>query len=258
MEGKKKYLSFSFLNTRVEYDVVIKIVNGDKQQEIRYATEIKKVDGWLNTHYIIKRTPQIVFPVVDNPYMEVLQLTSSLWKELHLLINNDGEIKKIVNLKEIQDYWTTTLQFKLAQRYEGTRIQGLIAQLDQLVKSEPQLIRKIEQDPFFYHWIKHNLGEYVKNDATGAYTKVGSLHSSYQIEQTKNGRTIQESVKKTAAELEQLKQKWKLNVEEELNGEEHCNSEYNSDRELVSLVRNERYKQGENVIRTTAFTITKK
>ncbi|MDM1046011.1 hypothetical protein HX004_08750 [Myroides sp. 1354] len=255
---EKIYLCFSFLNTLVEYDVVSKIVNGDKQQEIRYTTEIKKVDGWLNTYYIIKRTPQIVFPVIDNPYIEALQLTSTLWKELHLSINNNGEIKKIVNLKEIQNYWITTLQFKLVQRYEGMRIQGLIAQLDQLVKSEQQLIRKIEQDSFFYHWIKHNLGEYIKNDDTDTYTKVGSSHCNYQIEQTKKGRTIQGRGKKNAAELEQLKEKWKLNVEKELNGEEHCHSVYNSDRELVSLVRNERYSQGNKMVRSTVFTITKK
>ena len=257
MDGKI-YLSFSFVNKLVEYEVVSEIVNGDRRQEIRYATEIKKVEGWLNTYYVIKRTPQVVFPVVDNPYMEALQLTSSLWKELHLSINSDGEIKKIVNLKEINDYWTTTLQFKLVQQYEGVRIQGLIAQLDQLVKSEQQLIRKIEQDSFFYHWIKYNLGKYVKNDATGTYTKVGSPYFSYQIDQTKKGRTIQGRGKKNAAELEQLKAKWKLNVEEELNGEEHCYSVYNSDRELIQLVRNECYRQGKKVVRSTVFTITKK
>ncbi|EHQ42002.1 hypothetical protein [Myroides odoratus] len=248
---------FSFLDKEMKYEVLNQMVQGNKRQAIRYTTTIKKVEGWFDTHYVITRTPQVLSPIVDNPYMEAIMLTSSLWDELKLSINRDGEIKKIVNLQAIQDYWTTVLKFKLLQMYTGTCILGLVAQLEQVLMNEELFRAKINQDSFFYYWIKYNIGEYIKNYNTGKYTKVGKANQQYQIEQTEKGRTIQGKGKKTAAELDEIKRKWKLNIEEELDYEEQCDSVYDCNQALVQLVQKERYTQGSSVLYESTITIIK-
>lgn len=252
-------VSFLFLNKQAFYEVTSQIIHGDKQQQIRYTTEITKDDGWTRTYYVVKRNPQVVFPVVDNPYMEALALTTTLWNEIKLSVNSQGEIKKIVNLKEIQEYWTEVLKYKLTQMYVGSPITAIVLQLEQIVMDESQFIEKIYQDTFFYHWIRYNPGEYIKNYHTQEYIKIGRSNYSCQIEKTATkGRLIKGEGKKSTEELAHFKKKWKLDPDKELSYKEQLNCEYNRDGDIIRLIRKEVYTYQGSVYHSTVVEIKKK
>lgn len=254
-----KVIRFFFPIKKTTYQVVSRIVQGNKQQQISYTTEISKDDGWTRTYYDVKRTPQVVSPQVDNPYFEVIMLTTKLWSNLKLAIDQAGVITKIVNLAEIQHYWKEDLKFQLTVGYTGNIISQILDQLDQIVMDEEQFIAKLTQDTFFYYWLKHNMGEYVKNPYTGEYKKVGNSNGVYQIETThQKGLLIKRiNATKTTEELERLKKKWKLDAAVVLQYKEEMSGEYNRNSEIVKLSRKEYYTDEEKGYYSTDVVISK-
>lgn len=254
-----KRISFPSVDKQATYTVSSQTKQGDKQQQIRYTTTIRKDDGWTRTHYQVSRSPQELTPVVDNPYVEALALTTTLWRELKLSIDESGQIRKIVNLEAIQQYWEKELRFKLTEIYVGDPIEGIINQLDQLIQDEQRFIAKIGRDTFFYYWLKHDIGEYIQYDQAGDYIKVGRPNHHYQIEDTSaKGILVKGKGIKSVEELNKLREEWKLSPTASLDYEEDYSCEYNNYREIVKLSRKEVYTYQGSIYRSAEVEIIKK
>lgn len=255
----KEAVYFSFLSKEATYEVIDKVTHGNKQQQIRYTTTIHKDDGWTRTYYEVSRSPQQVIPLIDNPYMEAIDLTSTLWQKLVLAIDSDGNIKKIVNLEEIQKYWSDSLYVDLTEMFSGSVVDTIVNQLDVLVKDEQKFIERIGKDTFFHYWLKHNIGDYLLNLHLEGYIKVGRPNHLYQIERTASkGMLIKGKGKKSVEELNKIKEEWELAPTSPLDYEEDYSCEYNRDSVIVKLSRKEVYTYQGSVYRSTETEIIKK
>lgn len=252
-------IAFSFYSKDAIYHVISKSSHLHKQQEIAYQVRIKTEDKILGKTFLITRTPQVVTPVVDNPYMEVVTLAGRLWQELKLQINSKGQITRIVNFKEVQHYWEHTLKYQLSSMYKGDAVNTIITQLDTIICDETAFMAKMRKDTFFYNWLEVIYGEYIEDPYTRFYYKTGSKYAQYEIAKTSTkGILLSGQGRKSKEELDRLKQYWKLEPTDELEYKEQLECERDADREIISYTRRETYTLNGNVYHTEYVSITRK
>ncbi len=251
-------ISFLFYSKDATYRIISESKHLNKQQGIAYEVGIKTEDKISGQSYLITRTPQIVTPKVDNPYMEIIALAGELWKELKLQINRKGQITRIVNFKEVQNYWEHTLKFQISSMYKGDVVNTIIRQLDIVMSDEQHFISKMRQDIFFYNWLEVILGEYIEDPYTQIYHKSGNKYAQYKITKTSTkGTLLSGQGRKSKEELDRLKEQWKLDSADELYYEEQIECDLNRDSEILSFVRQETYILNGNIYHTEYVNIAR-
>ena len=250
-------------NSNYKYTFTHQYTKANRTQKICYDVEISKDKKWKKSRpiYCVKRGEQQIYPIVDNPLVELIRESTSIGQNLSLQINEQGELKRLLNLKEIQYYWQRRLNVKIESQYEGLVVANMVKQLEVLVENETLFVEKLKKDVFFNHYCGILYGSYHYDEACNGYVKqrdqaVEGVFYLYKIQLLKNkGIKIKGVGKQSKEQLNTLRELWDLDGDVMLTYEGIVEGELNEQHEIVKLRSSEVYTYGKKPYCSTVVNL---
>lgn len=129
---------------------------------VRWSLQVINIDDDGNAEIELLTLENLIVDT-NNPNLQDIvalnQVFGKMYSELHLVIDIQGKVKTILNLKHIQDKWETTKQDMKEIQEKVPALQTLLNLNDEIFNSSEKIKIAIENNEFFKHYFHRIYGK---------------------------------------------------------------------------------------------------